>query len=89
MSPDLLSPIAEIVISGSWTLVQGQLELSADDEANEKQKILADATYACLRCGTVVSGVDLGKLPEPTCANCGYRIFRKVRGPAVKSLKGE
>jgi DNA-directed RNA polymerase subunit RPC12/RpoP len=31
----------------------------------------------------------LAKLPEPTCANCGYRLFRKVRGQMVKTLKGE
>ena len=52
-------------------------------------EVLPDAVYECLRCGTRVSGKELSKLPEPTCANCGYRIFRKVRGPTVKQFKAE
>ncbi len=52
-------------------------------------KVLPGATFECVRCGTRYSSEELSKLPELTCGNCGYRIFRKVRGPAVKSLKGE
>jgi DNA-directed RNA polymerase subunit RPC12/RpoP len=59
------------------------------EEKGDENQIFPDATYECVRCGTRVTGAELAKLPEPTCANCGYRIFRKVRGPAVKSLKGE
>jgi DNA-directed RNA polymerase subunit RPC12/RpoP len=57
---------------------------------NEKPKeILPEAIYECARCGTRVSGKELSRLPEPTCANCGYKIFRKVRGPTAKQLKAE
>ncbi|TLX97293.1 MAG: DNA-directed RNA polymerase subunit P [Thaumarchaeota archaeon] len=45
--------------------------------------------YECVRCGTRVTGEELAKLPEPTCANCGYRAFRKVRRPGIKNLKGQ
>ena len=53
------------------------------------EKIFPSAVYECLRCGTRVTGAELAKLPEPTCANCGYRAFRKVRSSAVKNLKGQ
>ncbi len=53
------------------------------------EKIFPSATYECVRCGTRVTVAELAKLPFPTCANCGYRAFRKVRGPAVKNLKGQ
>jgi DNA-directed RNA polymerase subunit RPC12/RpoP len=45
------------------------------------------ATYECARCGTRVSGAELSRLPSPTCANCGYRAFRKVRGSTPKEVK--
>jgi DNA-directed RNA polymerase subunit RPC12/RpoP len=64
--------------------------LSANEkEGADEKKVFPEATYECLRCGTRVSGAELAKLPEPTCANCGYRLFRKVRGQMVKTLKGE
>jgi len=59
---------------------------------NDKEKeikIFPASTYECLRCGTRVSGAELAKPPEPTCANCGYKLFRKVRGPTTKTLKAE
>ncbi len=45
-----------------------------------------DVVYACLRCGTVVSNTELGRLPEIKCI-CGFRVFTKVRPPVVKSIK--
>jgi DNA-directed RNA polymerase subunit RPC12/RpoP len=45
-----------------------------------------DALYECVRCGTRVTAKDLAKLPSPTCANCGYRVFKKVRGGVPKNL---
>jgi DNA-directed RNA polymerase subunit RPC12/RpoP len=45
------------------------------------------ATYECARCGTRVSGEEISRLPSPTCANCGYRVFRKVRGGVPKDVK--
>jgi DNA-directed RNA polymerase subunit RPC12/RpoP len=68
----------------------GDIILSANEkEGADEKKVFPEATYECLRCGTRVSGAELAKLPEPTCANCGYRLFRKVRGQMVKTLKGE
>ena len=58
-------------------------------EEKAGEKILSGARYECVRCATPVTGDELAKLPEPTCANCGYKVFRKVRGPAAKSLKAE
>jgi DNA-directed RNA polymerase subunit RPC12/RpoP len=60
--------------------------MSGDEKPKE---ILPEAIYECARCGTRVSGKELSRLPEPTCANCGYKIFRKVRGPAAKQVKAE
>jgi len=45
-----------------------------------------DVTYACLRCGTVVSNTELSRLPEIKCI-CGFRVFTKVRPPVVKTVK--
>lgn len=45
------------------------------------------ATYECARCGTRVSGAELSRLPTPTCANCGYRVFTKVREGVPKEVK--
>jgi DNA-directed RNA polymerase subunit P len=60
------------------------------DETKEKQmEILPGVTYECVRCGTRTSGDELAKLPELRCPNCGYRIFRKVRGSLVKDVKAE
>ena len=53
------------------------------------KEILPEAIFECTRCGTRVKAEELSKLPEPTCANCGYKIFRKVRAPAAKQLKAE
>ena len=58
-------------------------------EDEKPKEILPEATYECVRCGTLVSGKELSRLPEPTCANCGYRIFRKVRGATAKQMKAE
>ena len=58
-------------------------------QGDEPKEILPEAVYECTRCGTRVSGKELSKLPEPTCANCGYKILRKVRGPGAKQIKAE
>jgi DNA-directed RNA polymerase subunit RPC12/RpoP len=58
-------------------------------QAKKPMEILPDSFYECARCGTPVSGKELSSLPSPTCANCGYRVFRKVRGPTPKKLKAE
>ena len=55
----------------------------------EREKVFAGATYGCVRCGTRVTAEALAKLPSPTCANCGYRVFRKVRDQSIKNLKAE
>ena len=68
-------------------MTQGVSELSVEKE-NEKQ-IFPGAMYECVRCGTRVTGKELAKLPEPTCANCGYRAFRKVRQPGIKNLEAQ
>jgi DNA-directed RNA polymerase subunit RPC12/RpoP len=52
-------------------------------------KVFPGATFECVRCGSRFSGEELARLPELTCSNCGYRIFRKVRGQVTKTLKGE
>ena len=56
---------------------------------NKETQIFPGAKYECARCGTRTTGAELAKLPSPTCANCGYRVFRKIRGPAAKNLKAE
>jgi DNA-directed RNA polymerase subunit P len=48
-----------------------------------------EAVYECVRCGTKVTGSELSKLPSPTCANCGYRVFRKIRGSDPKNLRAD
>ena len=58
-------------------------------EGDKPVEILPDAVYECTRCGTRMTGKELSMLPDPTCSNCGYRIFRKVRGPAAKRMKAE
>jgi len=50
-------------------------------------RVFPAPVFECARCGTRYSGEELSRLPELTCANCGYRIFRKVRGQVAKSLK--
>jgi DNA-directed RNA polymerase subunit RPC12/RpoP len=59
------------------------------ESRKEGEQILPGVVYECLSCATRVSGAELAKLPSPTCANCGYRAFKKVRGPAPKNLKAE
>jgi DNA-directed RNA polymerase subunit RPC12/RpoP len=65
--------------------------MSDEDKPGEIKpgEILADAMYECTRCGTNVSGKELSVLPDPICPNCGYRIFRKMRGPTGKHVKAE
>jgi DNA-directed RNA polymerase subunit RPC12/RpoP len=58
-----------------------------DEQKEDAVKVFPGATFECVRCGTRFSGEELTKLPETTCSNCGYRIFRKVRRPAAKALK--
>ena len=57
--------------------------------AGEPVKVFTGSTYECLRCGTLTSGAVLAKLPELTCPNCGYRLFKKVRNSTLKSVKAE
>jgi DNA-directed RNA polymerase subunit RPC12/RpoP len=52
-----------------------------------KGAVTSGETYECVRCGTRVTGIELSRLPSPTCANCGYRTFRKVGDRTPKSLK--
>jgi len=54
-----------------------------------EEKVFHGPVYECARCGTRVTGEELAKLPSPTCANCGYRTFKKVRTRAPRSLKAE
>ncbi len=61
----------------------------ADEKQNESVKVFPGATFECVRCGTRFTAEELANLPETTCSNCGYRIFRKVRGPTPKSVKAE
>lgn len=42
--------------------------------------------YSCLRCGTDVSSIELGRLPEIKCI-CGYKVFTKVRPPLAKTVQ--
>jgi DNA-directed RNA polymerase subunit RPC12/RpoP len=56
---------------------------------DDEKQVFPGATYECARCGTRVTGKELSRLPSPTCANCGYRVFRKVREQATKNLKAE
>jgi len=64
-------------------------ELGLPDEKEVAVKVFPGAAFECVRCGTRFSGEELAKLPEVTCSNCGYRIFRKVRSLDAKTLKGE
>jgi DNA-directed RNA polymerase subunit RPC12/RpoP len=57
---------------------------SADEKPKE---VFPEAIFECTRCGTRVDAEELSKLPEPTCANCGYKVFRKVRGPTAKQVR--
>ena len=63
-----------------------KIELAAKEKP---QEIFPDALYECVRCGTRVEGKELARFPEPTCANCGYKVFRKVRRSSSKQLKAE
>jgi len=55
----------------------------------DESQVFPDAVYECVRCGTQVAGKELSKLPSPTCANCGYRVFRKVEGRAPRKVKAD
>ena len=63
------------------------------EAAPEAQQVAVNvfpgATFECVRCGSRFSGEELAKLPELTCSNCGYRVFRKVRAQVAKTLKAE
>ena len=61
----------------------------AAEKKEDAAKVLPGATFECVRGGTRFSGEELARLPETTCSNCGYRIFRKVRSPVAKTLKAE
>ena len=52
-----------------------------DSPIEEKFSVL----YKCLRCGTENNNSELSVLPEIKCI-CGFRVFLKVRSPAVKSI---
>ncbi len=56
------------------------------DSVEETPVETFDVTYACLRCGTVVSNTELSRLPEIKCI-CGFRVFTKERPPVVKTVK--
>jgi len=53
-------------------------------EATEEEKFVT--VYSCLRCGTTATNIELNRLPEIKCI-CGFRVFRKLRPPLVKSIK--
>lgn len=55
-------------------------------EAMEEEPPKFDVHYSCLRCGTNVSSVELGRLPEIKCI-CGYKVFTKVRPPLAKTVQ--
>lgn len=59
--------------------------MSGPDESQLPEERF-DVQYSCLRCGTIVSNTELGRLPEIKCI-CGFRVFTKVRPPIVKKLK--
>jgi DNA-directed RNA polymerase subunit RPC12/RpoP len=61
----------------------------SDEKQGEAVKVFPGAVFECVRCGTRFSGEELSKLPELTCSNCGYRIFRKVRSTTAKTMKSE
>jgi len=56
------------------------------EEIEETPVETFDVNYACLRCGTLVSNIELSRLPEIKCI-CGFRVFTKVRPPVVKTVK--
>ncbi len=60
-----------------------EAEVPAEEPEEEEEKF--EVNYSCLRCGTVVSNMELGRLPEIKCI-CGFRVFTKVRPPVVKSV---
>jgi len=53
-------------------------------EAPEEEKF--EVLYSCLRCGTNATNIELNRLPEIKCI-CGFRVFRKIRPPLVKTIK--
>ncbi len=55
------------------------------DEIEETPAETFDVNHSCLRCGTVVSNIELSRLPEIKCI-CGFRVFTKVRPPVVKTV---
>jgi DNA-directed RNA polymerase subunit P len=61
---------------------------SMSDSSSGEKQILPTVTYECVRCGTRVTGAELSKLPSPTCAKCGFRVFKKVGDRVPKNLKG-
>jgi DNA-directed RNA polymerase subunit RPC12/RpoP len=79
----------DALIAASVPVSTGQQTQSSRDEREVAMKVFPGATFECVRCGSRFFGEWLAKLPELTCSNCGFRIFRKVRVPAPKTLKGE
>ena len=60
-----------------------------DRKQENAVKVFPGAMFECVRCRTRFSGEELAGLPETTCSNCGYRIFRKLRSRTAKTLKAE
>jgi DNA-directed RNA polymerase subunit RPC12/RpoP len=79
---------AERVDAVSTPLEPAQEARSAP-EGQVTLNVFPGATFECARCGSRFSGEELARLPELTCSNCGYRVFRKVRGGSAKTLKAE
>lgn len=78
---------AGAVIGTPRAAVEESKSLPVEEEV--AVKVFPSATFECVRCGSRFPCEELAKTPELTCSNCGYRIFRKVRGPVVKKMKGE
>lgn len=56
------------------------------EAAGEEELPQFEVHYSCLRCGTDVSSIELGRLPEIKCI-CGYKVFTKVRPPLAKTVQ--
>ena len=64
----------------------GAGEGSYPEALEEEDMPKFDVHYSCLRCGTDVSSIELGRLPEIKCI-CGYKVFTKVRPPLAKTVQ--
>ena len=72
--------VDEITSDNSTETEETETDVSMETE--EKFEV----NYSCLRCSTIVSNIELGRLPEIKCI-CGFRVFTKVRPPIVKTVK--